>query len=74
MVSVRKVQVEQGVQICGGNLCGIFVKNLEEDSPAKLVDVLMPGDMIVEVSCLWSYSDICCFIFIEVNIKRTWRQ
>lgn len=50
MVSLRKAQVELGVQICGGNLCGIFVENLEEDSPAKLADVLMPGDMILEVS------------------------
>lgn len=54
MVSVKKTQVELGIQICGGNLCGIFVENLEEDSPAKLADVLMPGDMILEVCCPWS--------------------
>lgn len=58
VVSVRKTQVELGVQICGGNLCGIFVENLEEDSPAKLADVLMPGDMILEVSCPWSYKHL----------------
>ncbi|XP_053535650.1 disks large homolog 5a isoform X4 [Ictalurus punctatus] len=52
VVSVRKTQVELGVQICGGNLCGIFVENLEEDSPAKLADVLMPGDMILEYNSL----------------------
>lgn len=56
VVSVRRTQGELGVQICGGNLCGIFVENLEEDSPAKLADVLMPGDMILEVSCLWFYG------------------
>lgn len=50
VVSVRKTQVELGIQICGGNQCGIFVEKLEDDSPAKLADVLMPGDMILEVS------------------------
>lgn len=54
VVSLKKTQVELGIQICGGNLCGIFVENLEEDGPAKLADVLMPGDMILEVSCPWS--------------------
>lgn len=56
VVSVRKTQVE--LQICGGNLCGIFVENLEEDSPAKLADVLMPGDMILEVSCSCSWGHL----------------
>ncbi|XP_026870974.2 LOW QUALITY PROTEIN: disks large homolog 5a [Electrophorus electricus] len=48
VVSVRKSQMELGVQVCGGNLCGIFVERLEEDSPAGGGDGLMPGDMILE--------------------------
>uniref|UniRef100_A0AAR2J0L8 Discs, large homolog 5a (Drosophila) n=1 Tax=Pygocentrus nattereri TaxID=42514 RepID=A0AAR2J0L8_PYGNA len=48
VVSVRKTQVELGVQICGGNLRGIFVERLEEDSPARGADGLMPGDLILE--------------------------
>ncbi|XP_066534786.1 disks large homolog 5a isoform X2 [Hoplias malabaricus] len=48
VVSVRKTQVELGVQICGGNMRGIFVERLEEDSPVRGSDGLMPGDMILE--------------------------
>ncbi|XP_036382750.1 disks large homolog 5a isoform X1 [Megalops cyprinoides] len=48
LVTVKKTQVELGIQICGGNLHGIFVEKLEEDSPAKNADVLMPGDLILE--------------------------
>lgn len=48
-VTLRKTQVELGVQICGGNVRGIFVEKLEDDSPAKMADGLAPGDMILEV-------------------------
>ncbi|MGH0131361.1 UNVERIFIED_CONTAM: hypothetical protein FKN15_046299 [Acipenser sinensis] len=47
-VIIRKTQVELGIQICGGNLYGIFVEKLEDDSPAKSPGGLMPGDMILE--------------------------
>ncbi|XP_065153267.1 disks large homolog 5a isoform X3 [Paramisgurnus dabryanus] len=48
LVTVRKTQVELGIQLCGGNLQGIFVEGLEEDSPIKGADGLMPGDLILE--------------------------
>uniref|UniRef100_A0A8C2Q7A4 Discs, large homolog 5a (Drosophila) n=1 Tax=Cyprinus carpio TaxID=7962 RepID=A0A8C2Q7A4_CYPCA len=48
LVTVRKTQGELGIQLCGGNLQGIFVERLEEDSPARGVDGLVPGDMILE--------------------------
>ena len=48
-VTVRRGQADLGVQISGGNLRGIFVEGLEEDSPAQGPDGLMPGDMILEV-------------------------
>ncbi|XP_031434399.1 disks large homolog 5a isoform X3 [Clupea harengus] len=47
-VTVRRGQADLGVQISGGNLRGIFVEGLEEDSPAQGPDGLMPGDMILE--------------------------
>ncbi|XP_077202063.1 disks large homolog 5 isoform X3 [Paroedura picta] len=47
-VVIKKSQVELGIQICGGNLYGIFVSELEEDSPARGPDGLVPGDMILE--------------------------
>uniref|UniRef100_A0A674PCF6 Discs large MAGUK scaffold protein 5 n=1 Tax=Takifugu rubripes TaxID=31033 RepID=A0A674PCF6_TAKRU len=48
LVRLKKIQVELGVQICGGNLSGIFVESLDEDSPAKGPDGLLPGDLVLE--------------------------
>ncbi|XP_068069013.1 disks large homolog 5a isoform X3 [Danio rerio] len=48
LVTVRKTQVELGIQLCGGNLRGIFVERLEDDSPARGADAVVPGDMILE--------------------------
>uniref|UniRef100_A0A3Q3EU81 Discs, large homolog 5b (Drosophila), tandem duplicate 1 n=1 Tax=Labrus bergylta TaxID=56723 RepID=A0A3Q3EU81_9LABR len=48
LVRLKRIQAELGVQICGGNLHGIFVESLDEDSPAKDPDGLIPGDMILE--------------------------
>uniref|UniRef100_A0AAY4C8G4 Uncharacterized protein n=1 Tax=Denticeps clupeoides TaxID=299321 RepID=A0AAY4C8G4_9TELE len=48
LVTVKRGQAEMGLQICGGNLRGIFVESLEEDSPAQTSDGLLPGDMILE--------------------------
>ncbi|XP_075999678.1 disks large homolog 5-like isoform X2 [Genypterus blacodes] len=48
LVRLKRIQVELGVQICGGNLYGIFVESLDEDSPAKSPDGLLPGDLILE--------------------------
>uniref|UniRef100_A0A3Q3PYY4 Discs, large homolog 5b (Drosophila), tandem duplicate 1 n=1 Tax=Monopterus albus TaxID=43700 RepID=A0A3Q3PYY4_MONAL len=50
LVRLKRIQVELGLQICGGNLCGIFVESLEDDSPVKGPDGLLPGDLIMEVS------------------------
>jgi len=41
--------VELGVQVCGGNLYGIFVESLDDESPAKSPDGLLLGDLILEV-------------------------
>lgn len=46
---LKRIQVELGVQICGGNLYGVFVESLDEDSPAKSPDGLLPGDLLLEV-------------------------
>lgn len=52
-VRLKRIQVEVGVQICGGNLSGIFVESLDDDSPAKIPDGLLPGDLILEVSTVF---------------------
>ncbi|XP_029933772.1 disks large homolog 5-like isoform X2 [Myripristis murdjan] len=48
LVRLKRTQVELGVQICGGNLSGIYVESLDDDSPAKGPDGLLPGDFILE--------------------------
>ncbi|XP_023574792.1 disks large homolog 5 isoform X8 [Octodon degus] len=52
IVFIKKSQVELGVHLCGGNLHGVFVAEVEEDSPAKGPDGLMPGDLILEYGSL----------------------
>lgn len=46
---LKRIQGELGIQVCGGNLSGIFVESLDEDSPARGTDGLLPGDLILEV-------------------------
>ncbi|XP_042363636.1 disks large homolog 5-like isoform X1 [Plectropomus leopardus] len=48
LVRLKRVQVELGLQVCGGNLYGVFVESLDDDSPAKSPDGLLPGDLILE--------------------------
>ncbi|XP_028286415.1 disks large homolog 5-like isoform X2 [Parambassis ranga] len=48
LVRLKKIHVELGVQICGGNLYGIFVDSLDDYSPAKSPDGLLPGDLVLE--------------------------
>lgn len=46
---LRKTRVDLGLKICGGNLTGVFVEDLDEDSPARGADGLQPGDLMLEV-------------------------
>uniref|UniRef100_A0A665X8Q4 Disks large homolog 5-like n=1 Tax=Echeneis naucrates TaxID=173247 RepID=A0A665X8Q4_ECHNA len=48
LVRLKRIQVELGVQICGGNLYGIVVESLDDDSPARGPDGLLPGDLLLE--------------------------
>lgn len=74
LVRLKKVQVELGVQICGGNLSGIFVESLDEDSPAKSPDGVLPGDLVLEVHAVvflavLSFSGCrCCVDVKTVNV------
>ncbi|XP_072138911.1 disks large homolog 5a isoform X3 [Mobula birostris] len=45
---LKKTQIDLGIQICGGNLNGVFVAKVEDDSPAKGPDGLVPGDKLLE--------------------------
>ncbi|XP_055006019.1 disks large homolog 5-like isoform X2 [Boleophthalmus pectinirostris] len=48
VVRLRWVQGDLGVQLCGGNISGVFVESLDEDSAAKCPEGLLPGDLILE--------------------------
>ncbi|XP_007936838.1 disks large homolog 5 [Orycteropus afer afer] len=48
IVFIKKSQLELGVHLCGGNLHGVFVAEVEDDSPARGPDGLVPGDLILE--------------------------
>ena len=49
LVTVRRPGVEVGVTLCGGNLRGVYIESLDEDSPARGPDGLLAGDLILEV-------------------------
>lgn len=49
LVTVRRAGVEVGVTLCGGNLRGVYIDSLDEDSPARGPEGLLPGDLILEV-------------------------
>lgn len=67
LVTVRRPGVEVGVTLCGGNLRGVYIESLDEDSPARGADGLLPGDLILEVGTLsLSYVHSCC-----VNIQSS---
>lgn len=48
-MTVRRPGVEVGVTLCGGNVRGVYIEGLDEDSPARGPDGLLPGDLILEV-------------------------
>ncbi|XP_064450937.1 disks large homolog 5 isoform X9 [Mirounga angustirostris] len=52
VVFIKKSQLELGVHLCGGNLHGVFVAEVEDDSFAKGPDGLVPGDLILEYGSL----------------------
>ncbi|XP_075073186.1 disks large homolog 5 isoform X1 [Mixophyes fleayi] len=47
-VTISKSPVELGMQICGGNLHGIYVLDLEEDNVSEGLEGLLAGDLILE--------------------------
>ncbi|XP_040831955.1 disks large homolog 5 isoform X1 [Ochotona curzoniae] len=48
VVFIKTSQLDLGLHLCGGNLHGVFVAEVEDDSPAKGPDGLVPGDLILE--------------------------
>ncbi|XP_056387323.1 disks large homolog 5 isoform X3 [Hyla sarda] len=48
IVTLTKSPVELGMQICGGNLHGIYVLDLDEDNASGGLEGLLTGDFIID--------------------------
>ncbi|XP_017897749.1 PREDICTED: disks large homolog 5 isoform X5 [Capra hircus] len=66
VVFIKKSQLELGVHLCGGNLHGVFVAEVEDDSPAKGADGLVPGDLILEYGGLDVRSKTVEEVYVEM--------
>uniref|UniRef100_A0A671L428 Disks large homolog 5-like n=1 Tax=Sinocyclocheilus anshuiensis TaxID=1608454 RepID=A0A671L428_9TELE len=66
LVVLRKTQVDLGLKICGGNLTGVFVEALEEDSPARGADGLQPGDLILECNSVSLKNKTAEEVYLEM--------
>lgn len=66
IVFIKKSQLDLGVQLCGGNLHGVFVAEVEDDSPAKGPDGLVPGDLILEYGNLDMHSRTLEDVYVEM--------
>ncbi|XP_046884639.1 disks large homolog 5a [Hypomesus transpacificus] len=66
LVTVRRAGAEVGVTLCGGNLRGVYVESLEEDSPAWGADGLLPGDLILEYNSVSMKSKTAEEVYVEM--------
>ncbi|XP_073096855.1 disks large homolog 5 isoform X10 [Manis javanica] len=66
VVFMKKSQLELGVHLCGGNLHGVFVAEVEEDSAAKGPDGLVPGDLILEYGSLDTRNKTVEEVYVEM--------
>ncbi|KAF6317081.1 discs large MAGUK scaffold protein 5 [Rhinolophus ferrumequinum] len=66
VVFIKKSQLELGVHLCGGNLHGVFVAEVEDDSPAKGPEGLVPGDLILEYGGLDVRSKTVEEVYVEM--------
>ncbi|XP_006837537.1 PREDICTED: disks large homolog 5-like [Chrysochloris asiatica] len=66
IVFIKKSQLELGVHLCGGNLHGVFVAEVEDDSPARGPDGLMPGDLILEYGTLDTRNKTVEEVYMEM--------
>nr|XP_033469111.1 disks large homolog 5a isoform X3 [Epinephelus lanceolatus] len=66
LVTVRRPGVEVGVTLCGGNLRGVYIESLDEDSPARGTDGLLPGDLIVEYNSVNMKNKTAEEVYVEM--------
>ncbi|XP_037829427.1 disks large homolog 5a isoform X3 [Kryptolebias marmoratus] len=66
LVTVRRPGVEVGVMLCGGNLQGVYIESLDEDSPARGPDGLLPGDLILEYNSVNMKNKTAEEVYVEM--------
>lgn len=74
LVTVHRPGVEVGVTLCGGNLRGVYIESLDEDSPARGPDGLIPGDLILEVLTCIHCILCCCQRLAALEILSVFRR
>ncbi|XP_028323991.1 disks large homolog 5a isoform X2 [Gouania willdenowi] len=65
-VVVRRPGVEVGVTLCGGNLRGVYIESLDEDSPARGPDGLLAGDLILEYNSVNMKNKTAEEVYVEM--------
>ncbi|TKS85696.1 Disks large -like protein 5 [Collichthys lucidus] len=66
LVTVRRPGVEVGVTLCGGNLRGVYIESLDEDSPARGADGLLSGDLILEYNSVNMKNKTAEEVYVEM--------
>ncbi|XP_056291426.1 disks large homolog 5a isoform X3 [Pseudoliparis swirei] len=66
LVTVRRPGVEVGVTLCGGNLRGVYIERLDEDSPARGPHGLLPGDLIQEYNSVNMKNKTAEEVYVEM--------
>uniref|UniRef100_A0A673C6Q9 Discs, large homolog 5a (Drosophila) n=1 Tax=Sphaeramia orbicularis TaxID=375764 RepID=A0A673C6Q9_9TELE len=66
LVTVRRPGVEVGVTLCGGNLRGVYIESLDEDSPARGPDGLLLGDLILEYNSVNMKNKTAEEVYVEM--------
>ncbi|XP_053189109.1 disks large homolog 5a isoform X3 [Scomber japonicus] len=66
LVTVRRPGVEVGVILCGGNLRGVYIESLDEDSPARGADGLLSGDLIMEYNSVNMKNKTAEEVYVEM--------
>ncbi|XP_047207334.1 disks large homolog 5a isoform X2 [Girardinichthys multiradiatus] len=66
LVTVHRPGVEVGVTLCGGNLRGVYIESLDEDSPARGPNGLLPGDLILEYNLVNMKNKTAEEVYVEM--------
>uniref|UniRef100_A0A8C7ZLG7 Discs, large homolog 5a (Drosophila) n=1 Tax=Oryzias sinensis TaxID=183150 RepID=A0A8C7ZLG7_9TELE len=66
LVTVHRPGVEVGVTLCGGNLRGVYIESVDEDSPARGSEGLLTGDLILEYNLVNMKNKTAEEVYVEM--------